>query len=88
MANINNADCSEIVPSTAVSLKPATGYTVALADMADQTKACHFLFLALFNVYLPAASHDRFTPFRNSSRSRLKVPPIPRRLPRLPTLPA
>jgi hypothetical protein len=88
MANIKNADCSEIVPSTAVSLKPATGYTVLLADMADQTKACHFLFLVSFNGYLPATSHDRFTPFRNSSRSRLKVPPIPRRLPRLPTLPA
>jgi len=38
MANINNADCSEVVPATDVSVKPATGYTVILADMADQTK--------------------------------------------------
>jgi len=39
MANINNADCSETVAATLVAnLKVATGYTIMLADMADERK--------------------------------------------------
>lgn len=38
MANINNADCSETVPATDVTVRVGTGYTVILADMADETK--------------------------------------------------
>jgi len=53
LANIKNADCSEVIAATAITVKPATGYTVALADMIDQTKVCHFLFLVSFNGYQP-----------------------------------
>jgi len=38
-ANIPNADCSELINAAQVSAIPvATGYTVMLADMADETK--------------------------------------------------
>lgn len=58
-ANIPNADCSELINAAQVSAIPVgTGYTVLLADMADETKVCYTPFLSLLRFLTPPRITD------------------------------
>jgi len=55
IANIHNADCSESIPATDCNVPAGTGYTVVLADMADETKVCCSLFCLFQRLLIPLA---------------------------------
>jgi hypothetical protein len=64
LTNIANADCSELIGAAQVNALPvATGYTLLLADVGDETKVCCPLVLSLFLRFL--------TPLRITGLCRL-----------------